>query len=62
MVHIRHMRVRMSHRCVLVGVRMWLPGRISIVVSVLVVDIVHMRMCMSERLMDMLVLVPFGQV
>jgi hypothetical protein len=38
------------------------PGRVRTIMGVLVVDIVHMRMCMHENLMEMLVLVPFGQV
>ena len=61
-VHVRHVRVRVSHWPVLMGMCVWFAGRIISAMGVLVVDVVHVRMCMHEALVNMLVLVMFCQV
>ena len=61
-VHVRHVWVRVSHWPVLMGMSVWFAGRITSAMGVLVVDVVHVRMCMHEALVNMLVLVMFCQV
>ena len=61
-MHVRHVRVLMSQRLVLVRMRVWLAGRVRSFVSVSVMDVVHMRMRMNEGLVKMLMLVMFSQV
>ena len=61
-MHVRHVRVLMSQRLVLVRMRMRLAGRVRSFVGVLVMDVMHMRMRMNESLVKMLMLVMFGQV
>ena len=61
-VHVRDVRVRVSHWPVLMGMCVWFAGRITSAMGVLVVDVVHVRMCMHEALVNMLVLVMFCQV
>ena len=62
MVHIGHMRMRMAHCAVLVSVRVWFARRITSLVGVPVVDVVHVRMRVHEGLVKMLVLVTLCQV
>ena len=61
-VHVRHMRVHVSHWPVFMGMCVWFAGRIISAMGVLVVDVVHVRMCMHEALVNMLVLMMFCQV
>src|SRR5215469_3262533 len=61
-MHVRQVRVPMSHRLVLVRMRMWLAGRVRSFMGVSVMDVMHMRMCMNESLVKMLMLMMFGQV
>jgi len=61
-MHVRHVRVLMSQRLVLVRMRMRLAGRVRSFMGVLVMDVMHMRMRMNESLVKMLMLVMFGQV
>ena len=58
----RHVQVRVSHWPVLMGMCVWFAGRIISAMGVPVVDVVHVRMCMHEALVNMLVLVMFCQV
>jgi hypothetical protein len=46
----------------LVRMRVWFAGRVSSLMGVAVVDVMHVRMHMHERVVNMLVLVMFGQV
>ena len=62
MVHIRHVRVRVSHWPVLVRMCVRFAGRIASVMGVPVMDVMHMRMRMHEGLVKMIVLVMFCQV
>jgi hypothetical protein len=61
-VHVRHVRVRVSHWPVLMGMCVWFAGRITSDVGVMVVDVMHMRMRVHESVVNMLVLVMFCQV
>ena len=61
-VHIRHVRMSMPDWFVLVRMCVWFAGRIISAMGVPVVDVVHVRMCMHEALVNMLVLVMFCQV
>jgi hypothetical protein len=61
-MHIRHVRVRMVHRAVLVSMRVWFARRITSLVAVTVMDVMHVRMRMHESLVKMLVLVMLCQV
>ena len=62
MVHIRHVRVRMAHWAVLVNMCVWLARRITSLVGVPVVDVMHVRMRVHEALVKMFVLVTLCQV
>ena len=62
MVHIRHVRVRVAHWPMLVSMCVWFAWRITSLVGVPVVDVMHVRMRVHERLVKMLVLVMFCQV
>ena len=61
-VHVRHMRVRVSHWPVLMGMCVWFAGRITSAMGVPVMDVMHVRVRVHEGLMNMLVLVMFCQV
>ena len=61
-VHVRHVRVRVSHWPVLMGMCVWFAGRITSAMGVPVVDVMHVRMRMHESLVKMIVLVMFRQV
>ena len=61
-MHVRQVWVPMSHWLVLVRMRMRLGGRVRSYMGVSVMDVMHMRMCMNESLVKMLMLVMFGQV
>ena len=61
-VHVRHVRVRVSCWSVLMGMCVWFARRITSAVGVLVLDVMHVRMRMHEGLVNMLVLVMFCQV
>src|SRR5438034_948482 len=52
----------MSHWVMLVRMRVWLAGRIRSLMSVSMVDVMHMRMRMDDSFVNMLVLVMFRQV
>ena len=54
-MHVRHVRVLMSQRLVLVRMRMRLGGRVRSYMGVSVMDVMHMRMCMYESLVKMLI-------
>ena len=62
MVHVRHMRVRVSHWPVLMRMCVWFAGRITRAMNMAVVDVMHMRVRMHEGLVKMIVLVMFRQV
>ena len=62
MVHVRHMRVRVSHWPVLMGMCVWFAGRITSAMGVPVMDVMHVRMRMHKGLVKMIVLVMFRQV
>lgn len=61
-VHVRQVRVHVSHRPVLMGMCVWFAGRIISAMGVSVVDVMHMRVRMHERFVNMLVLMMFCQV
>jgi hypothetical protein len=61
-VHVRDVRVRVSHWRVLMGMCVWFAGRITSAMGVPVVDVMHMRVRMHESPVNMLVLVMFGQM
>ena len=61
-MHIRHVRMRMAHYAVLVSMRVWFTRRITSLVGVPVVNVMHMRMRVHESLVKMLVLVTLCQV
>jgi hypothetical protein len=61
-VHVRDVRVRMAHWPVLVSMCVWFARRITSLVGVPVVDVMHVRMRVHERLVKMLVLVTLCQV
>jgi len=61
-MHVRQVRVPMSHWLVLVRMRMRFAGRVRSYMGVSVMDVMHMRMCMNESLVKMLMLMMFGQV
>ena len=61
-VHVRHMGMRVPKRLVLVEMRVRLAGRVERAVVVLVVLVVKVRMSVRHRLMNMFVLMPFGEV
>ena len=61
-VHVRHVRVRVSHWPVLMGMCVWFTGWITRAMGVLVVDVMHMKMRVHEGLVNMLVLMMFCQV
>jgi len=54
-MHVRHVRMPMSHWLVLVRMRMRLGGRVRSYMGVSVMDVMHMRMCMNESLVKMLI-------
>jgi hypothetical protein len=62
MVHIRDVGVDMSHRLVLVKMRMRLAGRINGTVRMMMVFIMHMWMGVGHRSMEVLMLMMLGQV
>ena len=55
-------RVRMRHRLMLVGMRVWLAGIDAGGVLVLMVLVVDVRMSMGEPIMVVLVQVPLAEV
>lgn len=61
-MHIRHVRVRMSHWLMLVGMCVGFTGRITSLMGMSVVHVVNMRMRVDESLMNVFMLVTFGQV
>jgi hypothetical protein len=61
-MHIRHMRVGVSHWPVLVRMCVGFAGRIRGPMGMPVVDIVHVRVRMHEGFMKMLVLVTLRQM
>jgi hypothetical protein len=61
-MHIRHVRVSMAHWPVLVSMCVWFAQRITSLVSVPVVDVMHVRMRVYEDLVKVLVLVTLCQV
>src|SRR6516164_6710932 len=62
MVHVRDVGVGMSHWLVLVKMRMRLAGRINDAVCVTMVFIMHMRMGMDHRRMEVPMLMMLGHV
>jgi len=54
-MHVRQVWVPMSHWLVLVRMRMRLGGRVRSYMGVSVMDVMHMRMCMNESLVKMLI-------
>ncbi len=61
-VHIRHVRVRVSHWLMLMSVGMWFAGRVGRLMGVPVVNIMHVWMRMHESLVNMLMFMSLGQV
>ena len=61
-VHIRHVRVRVSHWFVLVRMRVWFAGRITSLMGMSVVHVVNMRMRVDQSLMNVFMFMTFGQV
>jgi hypothetical protein len=61
-MHIRQVRVSMPHWFVLVRMGVWFAGPIRGLMGMSVVDVVNMRMRVNESLVNVLVLVTFGQV
>ena len=61
-VDVRIVRMAMCQRCVSVLMRMRLTPVPIEIVHVLVVLVVHVAVCMRDRLVGMQVLVAFGQV
>ena len=61
-MHVRHMGMRVPKRLVLVEMRVRLAGRVKRAMAVLVVLVVNVRMSVRHRLMNMFVLMPFGEV
>ncbi len=61
-VQVRIMDVAVDQRLMTMGVGVRLVRRIAGSVAVLMVRVVHMTVLVRERLMDMAVSVPFGQV
>jgi hypothetical protein len=62
MVHVGHMRVRVTHRRMLVEMRVRLAGRIERAVRMAMVLVMNMRMGVRHRLVPVLVRVLLGQV
>ena len=61
-VHVGHMRMRMRESAVPVEMGMRFPRRICLAVLVAMMFVVHMGMRMRHRLVNVLVLMPFGKV
>ena len=61
-MHIRHVRMRVSHRPMLVRMCVWFARWITSLMGVPVVHVMHVGMRMHEGLVSMLVLVMFGQM
>ena len=62
MMHVRHVRMGMSHRLVFVNVRVGLAGWVKSTMAMPVVFVVNMRMSVRHCRMGMFVFVTFGQV
>jgi hypothetical protein len=62
MMHVGHMRVRMSDRPMAMRMRVGLTGRIVRSVLMLMVLVMQVSMGMDGRLVKMLVLMSLGQV
>ena len=62
MVHIRHVRVRVSHWPVFMRMCVWFADRVTSVVGVPVMDVMHVRVGVHEALVKMLVLVILREV
>ena len=62
MMHVRNVRMRVSQTDVLVKMSVGLPSRIRSAVCVLVMLVVHVRVCVRHRFMDMLMFMTLGQV
>jgi hypothetical protein len=61
-VHIRHVRMRVSHWRMLVRMCVWFAGGITSLMRVPVVDVMHVRMRMHEGPVSRLVLVMLREV
>jgi hypothetical protein len=61
-MHIRNMLVHMAHRGVLMEVGVWLSWCVQVIVRVAVMLVVHMRVGVRHRLVNVLVLVMLGKV
>lgn len=61
-MHVRHMRMRMSYPAVLVEMGMRLAGRIGGRVPVPMVLVMHVGMGVRHWLVNVLVLMTFGQM
>ena len=61
-MHVRQVRVPMSHWLVLVRMRVRLAGWVGSFMGMSVMDVMHMWMRVNESLVKMLMLVMFGQV
>src|SRR5437588_5680115 len=61
-VHIGHVRMRMSHWAMLVRMCVWFARRILSLMGVTVMDVMHVRMRMHEGLVDVFVLVMLCEV
>jgi hypothetical protein len=61
-MHVRQVRVRMPYRLVLVKMGVRLAGRVRSAVRVAMVLVVHVRVGVCDRPMNVFVLVMLGQV
>ena len=62
MVHVRHVRMRVSHWAVLMEMRVRLARRVQRTVRMLMMRVVHMRVCVRHRLVNVLMLMAFGEM
>jgi hypothetical protein len=62
MVHVRHVSMRVAHWAVLVKVRVRLARRVECTVRMLMMLVVHMRVCVRHRLVNVFMLVAFGEM
>ncbi len=61
-MHIRHMRVRVPQRRMLMEMSVRFAGRIEWTVDMTMVLVVHMRMSMSHQLVNVLMFMTFTEM
>jgi hypothetical protein len=62
MMHVRHVRMRVRQPRVPMGVSVRLPGRIGGAVLMAMIFVVSMWVCVHRLVMNVLMLMPFGEV